>query len=82
MGLLAALELTDTGRRLGADLVSRLFQQGLIANFAGGEVLRFLPPLVVCRAEIDEAVDILDQVLAEASGAGAGDRGGSRTTRK
>jgi len=32
---------------------------------AGGQVVRFAPPLVVSREEIDEAVAILDAVLAE-----------------
>jgi 4-aminobutyrate aminotransferase-like enzyme len=29
--------------------------------------LRFVPPLIVSRAEIDEAMTILDEVLAAAS---------------
>ena len=33
---------------------------------AGGNVVRFVPPLIVAKAEIDEAVAILDDVLEEA----------------
>jgi acetylornithine/N-succinyldiaminopimelate aminotransferase len=32
---------------------------------AGANVVRFVPPLVVTKPEIDEAVDILDAVLDE-----------------
>jgi 4-aminobutyrate aminotransferase-like enzyme len=37
----------------------------LLLSVAGGQVVRFAPPLVVGRDEIDEAVAILDSVLAE-----------------
>ena len=37
----------------------------MIINFAGGQVLRFVPPLVVGKDEIDRLVAGLDAVLAE-----------------
>jgi 4-aminobutyrate aminotransferase-like enzyme len=36
---------------------------------AGGNVLRFAPPLVVSKGEIDQAIDILDATLAAAAAA-------------
>jgi 4-aminobutyrate aminotransferase-like enzyme len=33
-------------------------------NCTVGNVLRFVPPLIVNRVEIDEAMTILDEVLA------------------
>jgi acetylornithine/N-succinyldiaminopimelate aminotransferase len=38
-------------------------EQGLLVNPIGGETLRFLPPLVIGEAEVDEAVEILRRVL-------------------
>jgi 4-aminobutyrate aminotransferase-like enzyme len=40
-------------------------EKGLLLSVAGGNVVRFAPPLVVGKAEIDEALAILDAALAE-----------------
>ena len=45
------------------DTASRLLAEGLIANPIGEDTLRFLPPLVIGEAEIDEALEILGRVL-------------------
>ncbi len=37
--------------------------QGLIVNPIGEDTLRFLPPLVVGEAEVDEALEILGRAL-------------------
>jgi acetylornithine/N-succinyldiaminopimelate aminotransferase len=47
-----------------ADVVARARARGLLLSVAG-PVLRFVPPLIVTKAEIDEAVEILDAVLSE-----------------
>lgn len=47
-------------------LVVKAMDHGLLMNCTIGKVLRFVPPLIVSRAEIDEAMTILDQVLATA----------------
>ncbi|MCC7535552.1 MAG: aspartate aminotransferase family protein [Deltaproteobacteria bacterium] len=38
--------------------------QGVLLSIAGGRVLRFSPPLVVTREEIDEGVALLDRTLS------------------
>jgi acetylornithine aminotransferase len=48
----------------GGPLVNAAMERGLLINCTVGKVLRFVPPLIVSRAEIDEAVAILDEVLA------------------
>jgi predicted acetylornithine/succinylornithine family transaminase len=48
-----------------ADVVARARARGLLVSLAGGNVVRLVPPLVVSKGEIDEAVEILDAVLAE-----------------
>jgi len=48
-----------------APVVARAREQGLLVSVAGGNVVRFVPPLVVTKPEIDEALSILDSVLAQ-----------------
>jgi acetylornithine/N-succinyldiaminopimelate aminotransferase len=48
-----------------APIVARARDKGLLVSVAGGNVVRFVPPLVVTRDEIDEAVALLDAALAE-----------------
>lgn len=60
-GLILGMELTIQG----GDIVKKALERGLIINCTVGKVLRFLPPLTVSREEIDEAIGILDRILAE-----------------
>jgi acetylornithine/succinyldiaminopimelate/putrescine aminotransferase len=45
------------------DAASRLLDEGLIVNPIGDETLRFLPPLVIEEADVDEALEKLGRVL-------------------
>ncbi len=65
MGLIVAGVLTEEGIEKGAAIVNAMFERGYLMNFAGNSVLRFVPPLVVTKAEIDECVAVLREVLAE-----------------
>ena len=67
LGMLLGLVLTEKGRSHGQDMVQKLFERGVLINFAGMRVLRFIPPLTVSREEIDELIGHLDAVLAEFS---------------
>ena len=49
-----------------ADVVTRRAGAGLLLSVAGANIVRFVPPLIVGKAEIDEAIEILDHVLGEA----------------
>lgn len=51
--------------KLGPEIVETCRQNGLLINCVGGKVLRFLPPLIVGKAEIDEALHILDETFAQ-----------------
>lgn len=65
-GLMAGLQC-----RAGADaFCAALRDAGLLVAPARGEVLRFLPPLIVGEAEIDEALSIVDAVAARMRRAG------------
>jgi acetylornithine/succinyldiaminopimelate/putrescine aminotransferase len=54
-GLMVGLELDGPG----APVVERAREAGLIINCTQGNVLRFLPPYVVGRAEIDFACEVV-----------------------
>ncbi len=49
-----------------APIVARARERGLLVSMAGSNVIRFAPPLIVSRAEIDQAIEIFDEVLASA----------------
>ncbi len=59
-GLILGAELD----RDGADIVTACLEEGLLINCAAGTVLRFIPPLIISQAEIDEGIAILEKVLA------------------
>ena len=63
-GMLLGLVLTDKGIKHGLEIVQQLFERGVLINFAGMRVLRFIPPLIVSREEIDQLIDELVAVLA------------------
>jgi acetylornithine/N-succinyldiaminopimelate aminotransferase len=54
----ARLEGADAG-----EAAARLLDEGLIVNPIGGETLRFLPPVVIGEAEVDEALEIIGRIL-------------------
>jgi acetylornithine/N-succinyldiaminopimelate aminotransferase len=60
-GLMLGMELTVPG----AEIVSEALRRGLLLNCTVGNVLRFVPPLIVTREELDEGLAILDGILGE-----------------
>jgi predicted acetylornithine/succinylornithine family transaminase len=60
-GLLQGLVLDGEA----APVVQKARERGLLLSVAGGQVVRFAPPLVVSKDEIDEAVATLDEALVE-----------------
>jgi acetylornithine/N-succinyldiaminopimelate aminotransferase len=59
MGLIQGLELADSGRLV----VERCLEAGLIINCTAERIIRFLPPLIITREQIDECCALLDTVL-------------------
>ncbi|RYZ33070.1 MAG: aminotransferase class III-fold pyridoxal phosphate-dependent enzyme, partial [Myxococcaceae bacterium] len=59
-GLLLGIELD----REVAPIIAKLRDAGLLVNAAGDMTLRFAPPLIITRQELDEALGILQRVLA------------------
>jgi acetylornithine/N-succinyldiaminopimelate aminotransferase len=58
-GLMVGAELD----RPGAAIVRRCLEDGLLINCTADRVLRFLPPLVLTRTELDEGLAILERAL-------------------
>ena len=65
MGLLVGAVLTEQGIGHGTEIVNKMFDRGFLMNFAGNVALRFVPPLIVTKEEIDLLVAALAEVLAE-----------------
>ncbi|MBI5250451.1 MAG: aspartate aminotransferase family protein [Desulfomonile tiedjei] len=65
IGLMQAIDL----KMPGADLVATLRDQGLLVNCTADTVLRFLPPLIVTKEEIDSLTAALDKTLTKTGGA-------------
>lgn len=65
LGMILGAVLTEEGVAAGADIVNKMFEKGFLMNFAGNAVLRFVPPLIVTREEIDTFIAALRQVLSE-----------------
>jgi predicted acetylornithine/succinylornithine family transaminase len=63
MGLLAAMELT----RECAPVVDACLERGLLVNCTAGNVLRFMPPLIVEPEDIERMAGILDEVFERLS---------------
>ena len=49
----------------GADIVKKGHEKGVLLNVTHDTVLRFVPPLVVTKQEINEMIGILDTIFAE-----------------
>jgi acetylornithine/N-succinyldiaminopimelate aminotransferase len=60
-GLMIGVELNCEG----APIVKKALERGLLINCTAGNVLRFVPPLIVSPGEINQAIDILDAILSE-----------------
>jgi len=61
LGLMQGLEFTIPVK----DLVPKIMERGLILIAAGANVIRFVPPLIITKKDVDEMIKILDQCLIE-----------------
>ena len=58
-GLLIGIELDHAC----GDLVKQATAKGLLMNVTAGNVVRLLPPLIIGRAEADQIIDILSDLI-------------------
>jgi len=60
-GLLIAIEFKENARQL----VEELMKNGILAKDTHATTIRFAPPLIITKEEIDWAVDIIEKVLVK-----------------
>ena len=53
------MELKEPGK----EIVSKGLEKGLLLNCTQEKVLRFVPPLILSKAEVDFAIKILDEII-------------------
>ncbi|HEO71514.1 MAG TPA: aspartate aminotransferase family protein, partial [Candidatus Hydrogenedentes bacterium] len=58
-GLMIGVEMKDPVK----DLIDKMIEAGIICGPAGPNVLRFLPPLIVAKDDVDRVVSLLDAFL-------------------
>ncbi len=58
-GLILGMEL----KKEGGSIVRKMMERGILINCTMGNVLRFLPPLIVTKQEVDQVVENLKEVL-------------------
>jgi len=73
-GLMIGMELVTErtsrapARALCDALITRAYQNGLLLLSCGASTVRFMPPLLISKTEVDEAVGLLERSLIEALG--------------
>jgi acetylornithine/N-succinyldiaminopimelate aminotransferase len=65
IGLMQAVHVKND---LAATIVQKALEHGLLLNSTAPDTLRMIPPLILTQADIDEATEILDHVLADVAG--------------
>ena len=61
IGLMIGMPLTIPA----GDIVRKGHERGVLLNAVHDTVLRFVPPLIVTKQEVDQMITILDGILAE-----------------
>jgi len=69
LGLMLAAELDSD--ELARDVLGEMMQRRILINRTSDTVLRFLPPYILRREHVDEAITALDQILSEQPAAAA-----------
>ncbi|HUL79061.1 MAG TPA: aminotransferase class III-fold pyridoxal phosphate-dependent enzyme, partial [Vicinamibacteria bacterium] len=73
-GLMIGMEMvTDRDSRTPAKevceaVIHRAFENGLLLLSCGTSTVRFMPPLLITRGDVDEAITLLETSLVEAQG--------------
>jgi 4-aminobutyrate aminotransferase len=70
-GLMIGMELIDPrtrepARALCDAVVTRAYHNGLLLLSCGQSTVRFMPPLMIGEADVDEAMTLLEAALGEA----------------
>lgn len=66
-GLIDGMEINADVELTSIEIVKAALTEGLLIAPAGPKVLRFVPPLIVSEAEVDQAIAILERVIGQVS---------------
>ncbi|MBN2688585.1 MAG: acetylornithine transaminase [Deltaproteobacteria bacterium] len=58
-GLIVGVELSIPGDAI----VSMAMENGVLINCTNGNILRFVPPLIITRDHVDRVIEVLDEVM-------------------
>jgi predicted acetylornithine/succinylornithine family transaminase len=61
IGLMIGVQLNGPGK----DIVDKCLEKGVRINCTNNTVLRFMPPMIATKDQIDQAIEILDTVLKD-----------------
>jgi len=64
-GLITGVEISSNVELQAGKLVQTCIDKGLLLVAAGPKVVRFVPPLVVSEAEVDQALSLFGEALSE-----------------
>jgi acetylornithine aminotransferase len=67
LGLLLGMKLKIDG----SPVVAKCMEKGFLINCIQDNILRFIPPLIISKDEIDELIECLDAILSEVASSGA-----------
>ena len=67
-GLILGMEVKESED--AAAIARRMLEQGVIINCTAGNVLRFIPPLIFSKNEVDELIAVLDHCVLDICGNG------------
>jgi 4-aminobutyrate aminotransferase len=70
MELVSDRESRESARELCAAVLTRAFHHGLLLLSCGQSTVRFIPPLMIDRSHVDEALERLQRALGEALAGG------------
>ncbi|MEI7554769.1 MAG: aspartate aminotransferase family protein [Chloroflexota bacterium] len=62
LGLLCAF---DINKEVAGDVMLRCSEESLLINMVSPTTIRLMPPLIITEDNVDEAIDILSEVLSE-----------------
>jgi acetylornithine/succinyldiaminopimelate/putrescine aminotransferase len=62
-GMMLGVELTHDG----SSVAEKFLENGILLNCTNGNVLRLLPPLILTKEQVDEAMKLFEKVFAEFS---------------
>ena len=63
MGMINGAELANN--EVGPQIVNKCFEKKVLINCTAGNVLRFIPPLIVTEEEVDIVVKAIDEAMTE-----------------